>query len=164
MGSGGWDKGRFSLRWLPADGVDALQATGASCGMDQTALDLAAAAAAAAREAAAVDATVAAEHAATGSLYLSEERAQAQYTANAAAATAAVAAAVAANLEGYAGGGGGAPVKRKAPRKQRKKRETHVLVSESEGEDGPTNATSLWAGVEEAAKAEAKALLKYRNR
>lgn len=161
----GWDKGQFSLRWLPPEGLAAVLGAGASCGMDRAALDAAAAAAAAAEEAAAVDATVAAEHAATGSLYLSHEKAQEQYNANAAASAAAVAAAVAANLEGYVGGGDGPRVvRRKAKRKPRKKRETHVLVSESEGEDGPSNATSLWAGVEEKAKAEAKALLSYRNR
>lgn len=55
--------------------------------------------------------------------------------------------------------------KGKPPRKKRprRKRETHILVSESEGEEEPCT-SSMWAGLEEKAKAEAKALLSYRNR
>lgn len=60
---------------------------------------------------------------------------------------------------------GGVERKRKPPRKKRprQKRETHILVSESEGEEEPST-SSMWAGLEEKAKAEAKALLSYRNR
>ena len=158
----GWDQGRYSLRWLPAEGLAALQAAGAACGMDRAALD--AAAAAEEEEARAAEARAAAEAEA--------ERAAAEAEADRAAYEAAAngTGPVMWGYDGYYDGGAAAAaatvVKRpraKRPRTKRRKRETHVLVSESEDE-GANTTTSVWAGLEEAAKAEAKAIIDYRKR
>lgn len=149
----GWDQGRYSLRWLPAEGLAALQAAGAACGMDRAALD--AAAAAEEEEARAAEARAAAEAEA--------DRAAYEAAANGTGP-------VMWGYDGYYDGGAAAAaatvVKRpraKRPRTKRRKRETHVLVSESEDE-GANTTTSVWAGLEEAAKAEAKAIIDYRKR
>ncbi|CAM9334436.1 unnamed protein product, partial [Sphacelaria rigidula] len=52
--------------------------------------------------------------------------------------------------------------KKRKKRTLKPKRETHVLVSESEGEE-PGGTSAAWRDVEEAAKEEAKALLLARN-
>lgn len=122
----GWTTGPFSLRWLPADGLAALQAAGAACGMD---VDMLEAAAVAAGEA-------------------PSER----------------------PLEEVLVRGRGRGTKRRVvevrkvrkKRKTRAKRETHVLISESEGEE-PGGTNSTWQELEEAAREEAKALLMYKN-
>lgn len=139
---GGWDKGCYSLRCLPDDALAALEAAGASSGMDRDMLDAAEAAEEEERQAA----VAAAAWAASG------------YTAGVHAPPV---------TWGDDGSYDGRKARRKRgtlKRKSRRKRETHVIVSESDDEDGLCTTTSVWAGLEEAAKAEAKALLLARNR
>lgn len=149
----GWDRGRYSLRWLPAEGLAALQAAGAACGMDRAALD-----AAAAREEEEEEVRAAAE--AERDAAAEAERAAYEAAANGTGP-------VMWGYDGYIDGGVAAAQQRvarpRAKRRPRRKRETHVLVSESEDE-GTNTTTSVWAGLEEAAKAEAKAILDYRKR
>eukprot|EP00903_Cladosiphon_okamuranus_P014773 g13688.t1 len=147
----GWNRGRYSLRWLPAEGLAALQAAGAACGMDRAALD-----AAAAREE---------EEEARARAAAEAERAAAEADRAAYEAAANGTGPVMWGYDGYYDGGAAAvqqrAVRPRAKRRPRRKRETHVLVSESDDEGNTT--TSVWAGLEEAAKAEAKAIMDYRK-
>lgn len=129
-----WTSGPFSLRCLPSEALEALQEAGAAGGMDEGLLEAAAVAMGETpSEKPCDDFVVTKVKVKDGKGRRTKTQVQ---------------------------------IKKKKKRKKRTlkpKRETHVLVSESEGEE-PGGTSAAWRDVEEAAKEEAKALLLARNR